>query len=327
MTNEWQLTRVSRTAGEAGAAAVRRRIALPGVPYLTDPVLDADRQRACSDSAARRSDAAAVLADRLAGRAARSAARCRLRRSPGVQLRPLSPALPARRGASRPGALTPFSIRSGVGAENDRRSVFCPSPFTKNASPGDVDHALLDRARDHARRRRSPAGSVSPQEESAARRRPVATSPSSRCSACCHDVALVLVVPRAAAAAADRARRAGTPRRRCAGRAIRCSRSAACLAISNFAASGAGAVDPRDADSRARASSRSCSDRSRARSRRPPCIGRTSRFGRRVLEVQLAVRIVLDDQHVAPLGPLEQRAAACRGRSAARSDSGSSGTT
>ena len=47
------------------------------------------------------------------------------------------------------------------------------------------------------------------------------------------------------------------------------------------------------------------------------------RFGRRVLEVQLAIGIVLDEQDVAALGPLEQLACASRGRSAGRSGSGS----
>src|SRR5262249_38195006 len=79
--------------------------------------------------APRRSAADAGLGGRLAGRAARSAAP-----APYHGPRRAAPAAvpgaasSARRARAR--RLTPISMRSGGGAENDSRSVFWPSPFT-----------------------------------------------------------------------------------------------------------------------------------------------------------------------------------------------------
>ena len=85
-------------------------------------------------------------------------------------------------------------------------------------------------------------------------------------------------------------------------------RSAACFAISNFAAIGCGRVDPRHAiagrERLREAAQVDDAARSIVGAHRPDV-----RLGGRVLEVQIAVGIVFDDEDVAALGPLEQRRA------------------
>ena len=100
LTNEWHLTKFAR-AGEAGLIALAKLDAMPGVPYLTDPVLmpignvlktlllDDPRLMPFAEV-----DWPIVLRDPPL---------VPLTALPGVQLRPLSPTLPVRRGARGPG--------------------------------------------------------------------------------------------------------------------------------------------------------------------------------------------------------------------------------
>ena len=127
LANEWQLTYIA-AVDEASIAPFAGMTELPGVPFLTDPILAADRPGARSADA-RGSGAVAGLGNGMAARAARSAARAAYD-APGaaVAAAVASASDSARRvSASRD---TPASMRSGVGAENDSRSVLCPCPFT-----------------------------------------------------------------------------------------------------------------------------------------------------------------------------------------------------
>ena len=95
LSNEWQLT-LPRAGRRTGDACRSRLTAMPGVMFLTDPELEPIGRvlpwLVLGDPLLARSR------DRLAGRAAGSAARAAYD-APGLQLRPLSPVLPVRRGA------------------------------------------------------------------------------------------------------------------------------------------------------------------------------------------------------------------------------------
>ena len=127
LANEWMLIYIA-PADDTSIVPFTTLTEMPGVPFLTDPVLQPIGQ---------------VLGPLVFGDPVlwpvsemgwplvlRDPPLEPLTTIPGLQLRPLSPSASdsARRvTASR---ATPASMRSGVGAENERRSVLCPSPFT-----------------------------------------------------------------------------------------------------------------------------------------------------------------------------------------------------
>jgi hypothetical protein len=100
-------------------------------------------------------------------------------------------------------------------------------------------------------------------------------------------------------------------------------RSSACLATSNRAvsASGASIQATRKPGARVFEKLLRYTTRPSVSSAR---IGRTSASPGDILEVEIPVRVVLDDQDVAPPGPFEQGRGASRATAAARSDSGNS---
>ena len=127
LSNEWQLTYVG-PAGEAALVPFSALAVLPGVLFLTDPELAPLGQvlpwLLLGDPVLR-----PVSRDGLAGRPAGPAAGAAYDAAgPPVAAAVSRAAASARSVAAR--RATPASIRSGVGAENDSRSMFCPSPFT-----------------------------------------------------------------------------------------------------------------------------------------------------------------------------------------------------
>src|SRR3954462_3156288 len=105
---------------ETGSAA---RAALPDRPGA---VAVGQRSAALADWRPR---ASAARGRGLADRAARSSADAAYDAAGSAAAAVVAGAASSPRRA-RPRRVTPISIRSGVGAENDRRSVLRPSPFT-----------------------------------------------------------------------------------------------------------------------------------------------------------------------------------------------------
>ena len=133
----------------------------------------------------------------------------------------------APRGRSPPAARRlPRSV-AGVGAENDSRMMLLPAAVHEERLAGDVDHAVLDGARDHRvavdrRRAASPTGRTRRAAPAS-----VTVSPNSLAQRFDHHVALLLVVraqERQLALEHAAAARPRTPRadraRRCTGRGL-----------------------------------------------------------------------------------------------------------
>ena len=223
---------------------------------------------------------------RLAERCGPSRSPARLppthRRSPSAPLTALpGQAIPIGWPPAPPGRLPPAAVTPSSIAIRRRRRERQPDELTAAAVhekrlARDVDDAVFDRARDHrvgvdGRRQRGP------QKESAARIGPGdASPPNSRAQRSHHHVALVLIVSAAGSAPDDRGCRAGTPRRRSAGRARRCRGPRPVWRSRAWPRSAAARRSTRR-DTPARASSRSCSstprvpiDRRRASAGRRP---------------------------------------------------------
>jgi hypothetical protein len=100
LTNEWNLTKFA-PAGEAALIAFATLDALPGLPFLTDPELKplgtVLRELVLGDPPLR------PLADIDWPVVLKDPPLVPLMTLPGLQLRPLSPVLPIRRGALAPG--------------------------------------------------------------------------------------------------------------------------------------------------------------------------------------------------------------------------------